>query len=392
MPKPMCSAIHHGLCITAYGTVNPCCTSDPFTKIDQIESITDHWFAKDTDLQAARDNEWEGGVLPACTHCYLKDEKGIMSRKAKMIKWWPFIDEEYTKKNTYDIVHMDISFGNTCNQKCIMCNSRFSSQWLEDDRILVEDAPFVRNKFNTVEKNWSLSYEQIDQIVALITKETRYIEFKGGEPMYDKRFYYLVKKAMEVSPDIIFNVCTNASFFNKKSVDFINSIPNINIDVSIDGIGKMYNWIRGFDFNKVDESFRYFLKHCKARPMLNYTTMRYNLDRFEQMYNWAADLTEEYSRSINMHFTQIVQNPKYMNPEYADKDTIKKAIDQLHRINEDPRKINPLPIFYERNNMMIKFLETQCLTKEITEDDKLLIAQTDSHMEKIRGYKFDPNM
>lgn len=392
MPKPMCSAIHHGLCITAFGTVNPCCSSPPFTKIDQIESITDHWFAKDTDLQAARDNEWEGGVLPACTHCYLKDEKGIMSRKAKMTKWWPFIDEEYTKKNTYDIVHMDISFGNTCNQKCIMCNSRFSSQWLEDDRILVEDAPFVRNKFNMVEKNWSLSYEQIDQIVALITKETRYIEFKGGEPMYDKRFYYFVEKAMEINPDIIFNVCTNASFFNKKSVDFINSIPNINIDVSIDGIGKMYNWIRGFDFDKVNESFRYFLKNCNSRIIVNYTTMRYNLDRFEQIYNWAADLTEEYGRTVNISFTQIVQNPTYMSPEYADKDRITSAIEQLKHINTDPRNIKPFPIFYERNEMMIKFLETQCLTKEISDNDKHLIAETDRHMERIRGYKFDSNM
>jgi len=392
MPKPMCSAIHHGLCITAFGTVNPCCSSAPFTKINQIKNITEHWFANDTDLQSARDNEWQGNDLPACTHCYLKDEKGIMSRKAKMSKWYPFIDEEYTKKNPYDIVHMDISFSNTCNQKCIMCTSRFSSQWLEDDKILVEEAPFIRGKSNIMEKNWSLSYEQIDQIIALITNETKKIEFKGGEPMYDKRFYYFVEKAMEINPNILFSVCTNASFFNKQSIDFINTIPKIRIDVSIDGIDRMYNWIRGYNFNKVDESFRFFLKNCKVKPILNFTTMRYNLDRFEQMYNWVADLSEEYNKPIDMHFTQIVQNPVYMSPEYADKGRIIDAIKQLRYINTDPRNIKPFPIFYERNKIMIEFLETQCLPKEITKEDEYLIAETDKQMEKIRGYKFDTNM
>lgn len=392
MPKPMCVAVHHGLCITAFGTVNPCCSSQPFTKIDEIKNITEHWFSKNTDLQKARDAEWRGDYISECEFCYIKEKKGIMSRKEKMRRWWPEINEEYTKNNPHDIVHMDISFGNSCNQKCIMCSSRFSSKWLEDDKMLVKEASFIRNELDAVEKNWSLSYEKIDEILALITKETKKVEFKGGEPMYDKRFYYFVENAIKINPDILFHVCTNGSFFNKKSIDFINNIPKIHIDISIDGIGDMYNWIRGFDYNTIFENIICFLENCKVDPSINYTTMRYNIDRFEQMYNWIADLSEKYNKKINWYLSQVVTNPKYMSPEYAEKEQIIKAIDQLKYIRNNPRNLK-LPIGYnEQVERMITFFETKCIPNSLTNKDEILIQKTDEYMKNIRGYDFGINL
>ena len=392
MPKPMCVAIHHGLCITAFGTVNPCCSSTPFTKIDEIKNITEHCFSKDTDLQEARNAEWRGDYIPACKFCYLKEQKGIMSRKEKMRKWWPLINEEYTKNNPHDIVHMDISFGNSCNQKCIMCSSRFSSKWLEDDKILVKEASFIRHPSDAVEKNWSLSYEKIDEIISLITKETKKIEFKGGEAMYDKSFFFFIKKQIEQNQVILFRVCTNGFFFNKKSVDFINSIPKIQIDLSVDGIDDIYTWIRGFDYNTIFENIKYFLENCKVEPSINYTTMRYNIDKFDQMYNWIADLSEKYNKKINWYLSQVVTTPKYMSPVYAPKEKIVVAIEQLKYIITNPRNLKLSLTYYEQVQRMITFFETQCLPAMLTNADKVLIQTTDEHMKKIRGYDFGYNL
>ena len=42
MAKPICSAVQHGLAITAYGAVNPCCASGDFKHITEIDNIVDY--------------------------------------------------------------------------------------------------------------------------------------------------------------------------------------------------------------------------------------------------------------------------------------------------------------------------------------------------------------
>lgn len=383
MASPICSAIHHGLCITAYGAVNPCCaTSFDFTHIDDIDNIVDYFYNSNK-LESARQTELTDVWLDECKGCKWKAEQGLVSRKDKMLTWFPEADLNFTKDNKYAIVHMDISFGNSCNQKCIMCNSNFSSQWLKDDLLMVEEAPYIRQKQNMQLKNWSLSYDHLDQIASLVSEHTKKIEIKGGEPLYDKRFEYFVNKVLEVNPNVAFSTNTNGTHFNQKNIEMLNRIQKINIDISFDGIGKRFEWIRNTSWKEAEENYERCLQFVKHKPNLNYTTMIYNVDHLEEFYNWAADMSDKYQRPVECHFTQVVTTPRHLSPLYASKDRLLDGIKQIDIIIEDPRNICSTSGIYKPRLQLLKDYLLKCLEETPDYED---FEKTHAYMTKIRGW------
>jgi molybdenum cofactor biosynthesis enzyme MoaA len=388
MANPVCMAIHHGLCITAYGAINPCCaTVGDFIHINDVEDIRDYFYSHET-LEKARKEEFTDNWLEECIGCRDKSEKGLVSRKDKFLAWYPDAGKDFSANNKYAIKHMDISFGNSCNQKCIMCNSNFSSQWLKDDIRMLEESPWIRgNRDSLLLKNWSLSYKHLDQIADLVSKHTDRIEIKGGEPLYDKRFNYFVDAVLEKNPNVLISTNTNGTYFTDKNIKMLNKIKRLNIDVSLDGIGKTFEWIRGYSFNKVEQNFVKALNELDHTLTANYTTMRYNVDHFEEFYNWVGDLSDKTGKKIPIHFTQVVQTPKFIGPAYASKDKIQSGIDQLYNLMSDPRGFANSGIYAKRIAILIDFLKKAKEQDISNEIEKSLKAHM--YMAKIRGWNIN---
>src|SRR6056300_2069180 len=116
MGKDICSAVHHGLCITAYGAVNPCCaTTQDFSNLENTSNLVDYFY-NDVELEKARKIEIETEEwLEACKGCEIKSKSGLVSRKDKFSNWYRFVNPKWTAENKHEILHMDISFGNSCN-------------------------------------------------------------------------------------------------------------------------------------------------------------------------------------------------------------------------------------------------------------------------------------
>ena len=390
MAKPICSAVQHGLAITAYGAVNPCCASGDFKHITEIDNIVDY-VRNNKELQDKRAIEYTDEWLPECTGCDSKSQKGLISRKDKMLNWFPFADEQWSLGNKDTYIHMDISFGNTCSQQCIMCNSNFSSKWLKYDLELNESnessKKFARN-FNIMAlKNWSLSHEQLDQIASLVSYETRMIEIKGGEPLYDKRFNYFVQAVLQRNPNVKISTNTNGIHFSKKTIDMLNTINRLNVDISYDGTGKVYEWIRSSKWDMAVENYKRCLSHLRHVPTLNYTTMMYNVDHFWTFYNWAADMSEKYDRRVPLHFTQVVTAPKHIGPAFASKKRIKDGISQLEMMYDDPRDAgaSDSAIYKPRIKNLIAFLQ-KCYDQNLDSHENEKHVAVHDWLAKVRGW------
>lgn len=387
MSKSPCSAIHHGFCVTAYGGLNPCCaTVGDFSKLKTDDDASDYW-NNNGYLNYAREAEYTDEWIPECTNCLRKNERGIISRKDKFDQWYSDINEEFTKKNPKSIVHFDISFGTTCSQQCIMCNSRFSSKWLADDIALKEEGNDVRMWKQFDLANWSITHEQLDQIASLVDEHTRKIEIKGGEPLYDKRFEYFVNKVLEKNPDVEFSTNTNGMHFNDKTIEMLNNIKRLNIDVSIDGTGKLYEWVRSSDWDELEKNWNNVLGKLKHTPNLNYTTMCYNVDHIEKMYQWAANTAHKFGREhLTCNFTQIVTTPKYMAPEYASKERLHNALEQIDRVIQDPEKIcTKSKIFRPRLELLKNYIKKHADT-DYNKEHYDNFKRTHETMTKIRKW------
>lgn len=381
MAKSRCVAVQHGLCVTAYGAVNPCCmTHGDFSQFSDISSLAEY-NSHDSNLKSAREYEFTNNWLKECVTCKKKDDAGLISRKKKFSQWYPWIDDNFSHDNPNAIVHMDISFGNTCNQQCIMCSSQFSSKWTKDDAMLAEQYPFLER---SVHNNWSLTYNQIDQIVDLISEYTKVIEIKGGEPMVDKRYLYFISKAKEKNPDIIIHTITNGSYFTPNVLDILKQYSNLNFSVSIDGIGKSFDLIRGYSFQEVETNFLNALRELpNSKFKISYTVMKYNVDKLQEFYNWATDIVNKTKTQIEINFGQIVTYPKYLSPIYAGEAKIESALEQIEVLLQDANDIKPGSVFFNTLNVLKSHLLNTSINISSSEIEKVNLI--DEAMSTIRG-------
>ena len=376
-----CELLRHAVCVTASGGISPCCATRKNTELLTQESNI---------LNKIHNPLWsemitagDAGIAHEnCMSCVKKEEMGAASRRTKLN---PHVSKIKTTHgipdNSCEILAMDISISNTCNQKCIMCSSQFSSAWLQADLANKKNPIYAKARGNIRYENWSLTYEQIDQIVSLITPNTALIEIKGGEPLYDKKFDYLVREACLKNSNIKVMIATNGSHFTDHTLELLNSIKHLTVCVSIDAINDKYPMIRVFNFNKFQKSFETAVSNLNRQHtiIVNPTVMKYNLTEIRTLYEWVGNISKKYNREINLNFAQVVTNVQCMSASYGTKDEIYQSIDQFNYIRNDPLGFCNWSGYTTRIDSIIAFL-TSSLTAEVlpsrnAEEQSLLAAR-----------------
>lgn len=162
----------------------------------------------------------------------------------------------------------DYRFSNLCNFKCRMCGDMLSSSWESEQRqhnqINWADPknnwmiPEVRRQINNFQET------QIEQEFAEAVEEHRIEEiyWVGGEPlMYEQHWRYM-QRIIDLGdgPKVYARYNTNLSRVNFKGInlyhDILNRIRDWQICASIDGTGKIGEYIRtGLDYSEWLQNF-----------------------------------------------------------------------------------------------------------------------------------------
>jgi len=140
-------------------------------------------------------------------------------------------------------ISLDLRFTNVCNMKCTMCNSKYSNQWYEDEKIIY--GATIEKENRGARLDWHDSprwWEQFETIKHRI----RHLYITGGEPFIIKGHNILLDKLIEadLAKHIILEYDTNLSVINDKILDKLKQFKQIVLSVSCDDIGDRYNLIR----------------------------------------------------------------------------------------------------------------------------------------------------
>ena len=294
------------VCITATGDIGPCCAIEksflnPFASISQIG--TDPIY-KELEYFNKKGNILEA---KACISCKLVEEKNANSLRQRFT-----IHDD--NKFKYD--KLDISFGNTCNLDCVMCNPYFSSTWYQTYKNNNAIKQFLdnHNSKNIIEPKL-LDYDQIDEILK-ITPHTRNIIIKGGEPLYDKRCFYFLEKLSILNPNVGLHIVTNLTVLN---IELIKKFKNINLLISVDGIGKIYEWIRGSSYATVENNIN-ILQENNMNFKIQPTMSVYNIEHMEYLYKYFL------AKNIAVQPYPIIVTDNYMRPDLIGKKRFRKAV------------------------------------------------------------------
>lgn len=245
-----CANPYLNLSVQPNGVVKPCCMSDVEFVTDTGEktvnkdSILNFWNSKS---RAKMIDDLNNGIqIPECSACWKEDAAGKESKRWRDNN--TYIDRELSKDMLPLVV--DLSMGNLCNIKCRICSPYHSTPWVVEQAKV--DNPNNPKKY-TNDIKWIPFKESFDEnnnyfwddIVKLLPN-AECLDFAGGEPFYIEKHWDVVKMCVDngwsKKQHIHYN--TNGTIYPEKYILLLEEFKIVDIQVSTDGIGAKFEYLR----------------------------------------------------------------------------------------------------------------------------------------------------
>lgn len=254
-----------GLATREDGAIKVCCRSHPIGYI-QDNTLEEIW--NNDNMRRIRKQVLGGVRPPECEPCFKLEDQGVESLRLRhlnknipeaRINLYPraasLIDSDFNMP--FEIPTMEIKLNNLCNLKCRMCNPMDSTSWNDWDKVVdfySKEKNFLVRKIedlNLVSKPYLGPFDDSDNWWASFKKLLPYfrrVEFAGGEPLMDPQHYQILDMLAPYGDQIEIKYATNLTTLGKSNRTVWQYWPkfkSVAVNVSIDGIGASYEYVRG---------------------------------------------------------------------------------------------------------------------------------------------------
>lgn len=345
--KSFCAVPFVSIMVNTDTTIRYCCMvkgnvnklkdySDPSGKkfyTCKDDFIKEAWNSKD--MQDIRKSMIAGEKINGCNVCYLQEESGRTSNRQHSINEWKWrLGEDkfielinQAKENdgilSNDIVYLDLRLGNLCNLKCRMCNPWNSTQIAKEHIELNERDSDYANLWKKTfgrfpaevlnDQVWFDSDIMWDQVIDLIPTLKK-VYMTGGEPTLIKNNFKFMQACLDRGrTDIVLFFNTNCTNINKKFLELIQQFDQIHINASLDGIGKINDYIRApSNWNQIKYNIEQLAKMKNVHLGITPTVQIYNIFDLVNIIKWVEYLNIKNNNSIFIDFL-INIHPKHLN-------------------------------------------------------------------------------
>ena len=276
--KTFCMHPFTGLATREDGAIQACCRSHPIGWI-QKDSLEGIW-NNDT-MKRIRRQVLSSERPPECAPCFALEDQGVESLRQRHIKdtipesrinLYPDALDDLHPEMTmpFKFPTMEIKLNNLCNLKCRMCHPMDSTSWNDWEQVeefykkegnfmvqAIKDLNLVKkpylDKFDD-NPNWWDSFEKL-------LPYFRRVEFAGGEPLMDPQHYRILDMLKPYGHQIELKYATNGTTLGiskgRTIHDYWPHFRSVAVNVSIDGVGPVYDYIRGNgDWTQVVENIK----------------------------------------------------------------------------------------------------------------------------------------
>jgi MoaA/NifB/PqqE/SkfB family radical SAM enzyme len=293
--------------ISPQGAISPCCKFQ-IAKYNQkfnIQTDTLSDYVGSAFLTEIKQDFVQGKWPQGCERCQIEEQNKIESkRQLDYQRWQQHYDQYELTDNQF--ITASIAFGNTCNLKCITCNSHSSSRWQQEYReiydIDIDNVQFYRDDF--VAK----FIEQAPNVI--------HLDVPGGEPFLSgvSEQQQLLKHYVDSgqAKNITLHYTTNATLFpDQRWWELWQHFKEVDMQLSIDGIGARYEYIRypGNWNTLVSNVLQYLTYQSDSfRVSVSHTVSAYNIYYLDEFVSWC------YNIGLPRPWMGRVHNPPHMRP------------------------------------------------------------------------------
>jgi MoaA/NifB/PqqE/SkfB family radical SAM enzyme len=308
------------------------------------------------DLKSLRLSMLENKTNPICARCDREEAQGVRSRRKVESENWShqFTIEDAKAITSIDgavstmPIYLDMRFGNKCNLKCRSCSPTDSSFWYEDHAELWGQTSFNdgNKKINLIREGSKLVedtemyrwyenpgfWEQMFQRLQNVEQ----IHTVGGEPLLIDQHFTLLEKCIEmnIAHKITVEYNSNITVIPEKAWALWSHFKRINIGASIDGVGRVNDYIR--HPSKFENIFNN-LKKIDQSPdnifcWIATTVQVYNAHHLPELMKWVVkNKFNKVQRFLGMPILNChpLHNPQFLSTKILPA-PIKEWISELY--------------------------------------------------------------
>jgi hypothetical protein len=273
--------------------VRPCCLYPPEQIVHNKIDLT-QWREKTNIINSYTDKN--------CSDCNFLDRTKVRRSRREL----SFLTVPDNAK-VGDPSFLEIQLDTTCNGGCIMCGPHFSSYWAQELKI-----PIVT----------SAREDYLSKIAKLVDfQKVNNIILLGGEPLLstvDERLIDLIDDPSQVS----IQFTTNGSIYPKDArIQHWEKFKNVNINFSIDGIQRRFEYIRyPLKWEVVEKNMLRMQAEMPGNVTfkINHTVNILNLLFFDEFEEWFNNYFKTNSKGQEWNYTATpaagLLNPKSITP------------------------------------------------------------------------------
>ena len=243
--------------------------------------------------------------------------------------------------------HVELRFSTACNFACLHCSKVYSSGWSKKLQNYVPDNEVIQNDLRQLmgtehrhgpndKSEMQLTTKEALKIVEDLNENfpnVEFIDFAGGELLYQKQFFPTLRKLAE-HPNaknmlISFHTNFNADFSVDELTTVLKPFKESCIIISVDAGQKTYSYFRhGGTWEKLKRNIQDFKKINDFTHIdLSCTASIYQVLEIEDVFKSFYELKCDMDASI-------VQTPKYINPSIIMHEYDKNTLKDFEKTNE----------------------------------------------------------
>jgi len=379
------------------GKTYPCCiwnSNEPVGNIND-QTLKEVW-NNDT-MKRTRVGMLNDEKISSCRRCYHLEETGDKSYRQRINKeHWDKIDyiDSTDSDGNLKIMNLhlwDIRISNFCNFKCRSCGLGLSSSWYSDAKALGQNPEKALININDKASFMDMlepHYDCVDEIY-----------FAGGEPLMMPEHYQILDRLIELGrTDVNIRYSTNfsnMSFKGKHIFEYWGKFPNLELYISIDGVGKIGEYVRkGYDdklfYQNVIDYKNSNVKHTDYAYAITYGTLNY-LHLFDMVLDFIERdfIDKEAFIGARTLFFSPIDYPTYYDTVFLPDRFKVKFAERLRGFKSELQKTGVSSYVIEDIMNKLDTVYKRSISKDFKYEEMAKCKDITDKLDKIRKEKFD---
>ena len=362
------------------GKWKPCCNStwaQPQEDGYFLDKSATHqkWFDSET-MEQLRSDLLTGVKNSMCDVCWNQERiTGKSIRKRYIEKFSHLVNTDEPK-----IKYLDLKLSNECNLACRMCDYTNSNQIYKDVSAIEEQDLHLPSNWGRSPKHDILINSKgiktapkhiIDDVKSLLP-DLRVLKLTGGEPTVIPEVLELFDICIEegYAKNLQLNITTNGTKFNSRFLEKIKKFKDVYLNISCDGYGKVYDYIRyPFNWDKFAERIN-DIKESGVGASITVVPQMYNIENIDQLQKWGDRVGIEIGLNNILH-----PQTNYNSLRYVPTHILEQARKMIKRNND--------------SYQLIKTIDSLCSEKyDPTESEEAEIVKSVQSIDTIREQNY----